>query len=115
MKINNFIAALSIAIAGIIAFFLSCYVSEENKITIATGSFFALALTLSGMLSLSFGYDRTTTLTRTTSGVFFALILTSQIIFTVLDNFLLPTYVLVTGGLTISFALIIYLLSRSKH
>ena len=115
MKINTFTAILSIALAGIIAFFLSFYVAGENKMILGIGSFITLALTLAGTVSLSFEYNRTTTLTRTTSGIFFILILTSQIIFTVFNSFILPTYVLVTGCMSILYALIVYGISRSKH
>lgn len=62
MKINTFTAILSIALAGIIAFFLSFYVSGDNKLLLGIGSFVSMALTLTGTLSLSFEYDRTTTL-----------------------------------------------------
>lgn len=115
MRINTFTTILSIALAAIVAFFLSFYVSIENKLLLGIGSFVTLTATLVGTISISFDYDRTTTLTRTTSGVFFALLLTSQIIFTTVNSFLLPTYVLVSGGLTIIYALIIYGISRSKH
>ena len=115
MKINTFTAILSIALAGIIAFFLSFYVAGENKMILGIGSFITLALTLAGTVSLSFEYDRTTTLTRTTSGVFLILILISQIIFTVFNSFILPTYVLVTGCMSILYALIVYGISKSKH
>ena len=115
MKINTFTAILSVALAAIIAFFLSFYVAGDNKLLLGIGSFISMALTLTGTVSLSFEYNRTTTLTRTTSGVFFTLILTSQIIFTVLNSFILPTYVLVTGCMSILYALIVYGISRSKH
>ena len=115
MKINTFTAILSVALAGIIAFFLSFYVSGDNKLLLGFGSFVSMALTLTGTLSLSFEYDRTNTLTRTTSGVFFSLILASQIVFTAINVFLLPTYILVTGCATILYILIIYGISKSKH
>jgi hypothetical protein len=115
MKINTFTAILSVALAGIIAFFLSFYVTEDNKVLLGIGSFVSMALTLTGTLSLSFEYDRTTTLTRTTSGVFFILILISQIVFTAINSFLLPTYILVTGSATIFYTLIVYGISKSKH
>lgn len=115
MKINIFTLILSIALAGIIAFFLSFYVLGENKWIVGIGSLLTLAISLAGTVSLSFDYDRTTALTRVTSGVFLAILLTSQIIFTAVNSFLLPTYVLVTGGLTILYALILYGISRSKH
>ncbi len=115
MKVNGFTVFLSIALSCIISFFLSFYVSGENKWIIGIGSFLTLAISLAGTVSLSFDYDRTTTLTRVTSGVFLAILLTSQIIFTAINNFLLPTYVLVTGGVTILYVLCLYGISRSKH
>ena len=115
MKINTFTAILSVALAGIIAFFLSFYVTGDNKLLLGIGSFLSMALTLTGTISLSFESDRTTILTRTTSGVFLILILISQIIFTVFNSFILPTYVLVTGCMSILYALIVYGISKSKH
>ena len=115
MRVNTITAILSILLAAIIAFFLSFYVSGTNKWILGIGSFFTLGSALAGTVSLSFDYDRTTMLTRTISGVFFALILISQIFFVVIDRFLLPTYVLVTGGMAILFALVVYGISRSKH
>ena len=115
MKINTFTSILSIALAGIIAFFLSFYVSGENKWIVGIGSLLSLGISLAGTVSLSFDYDRTTTLTRITSGVFFVALLISQIIFTAINSFLLPTYVLITGGLTILYAMLVYRISRSKH
>jgi len=115
MKVNTFTAILSFALAGLIAFFLSFYVLGEHKWLLSIGSFLTLAISMAGTVSLSFDYDRTTMLTRTTSGVFFALLLASQIVFVFMDAFLLPTYVLVTGGMTILHVLIVYGISRSKH
>ncbi len=115
MKVNTFTTILSFALAGLIAFFLSFYVSGENKWLLGIGSFLTLAISMSGTVSLSFDYDRTTMLTRTTSGVFFALLLASQIVFVVMDAFLLPTYVLVTGGMTLLYVLIVYGIYRSIH
>jgi hypothetical protein len=115
MRINTFTATLSISLAAIIAFFLSFYVSGTNKWILGIGSFLTLGSALAGTVSLSFDYDRTTILTRTVSGVFFGLLLTSQIFFVVIDRFLLSTYVLVIGGMGILFALVVYSISRSKH
>lgn len=115
MKINTFTSILSIALAGIIAFFLSFYVSGENKWIVGIVSLLTLGISLAGTVSLSFDYDRTTTLTRITSGVFFVALLISQIIFTAINSFMLPTYILVIGGLAILYALIVYGISRSKH
>ena len=115
MKINLFTSILSLAMAGMIAFFLSYYAFEKNKEIIGIGSFLSLATTLVGTVSLSFDYERTTMLTRTTSGVFFVVILLSQVIFTFIGHLIMPTYLLVTGSSVILFSLIVYGLSKSKH
>lgn len=115
MKVNGFTLILSIALAGLIAFFLSFYVLGENKWLLSIGSFLTLSVSMAGTVSLSFDYDRTTLLTRTTSGVFFALLFASQIVFVFMNAFLLPTYVLVIGGMSILYVLIVYGISRSKH
>jgi len=115
MKVNTFTSILSLALAGIIALFLSFTVSGDNKWVLGIVSFLTLSITLAGTVSLSLDYDRTTTILRVTSGVFFVALLTSQIIFTAINRFLLPTYVLVTVGLTILYALIVYGIARSKH
>jgi hypothetical protein len=115
MKVNTFTTILSIALAAIVAFFLIFYVSSENKLILGIGSFITLTATLVGTISISFDYERATTLTRTVSGVFFLLLLASQIVFTTINSFLLPTYVLVSGSLTIIYVLIVYGISRSKH
>jgi hypothetical protein len=115
MKINTFTSILSVALAGLIAFFLSFYVKGYNNLLLGIGSFLSMTLTLIGSISLSFEYDRTTTLIRTTSGIFFILILITQIVFTAIKGFFLPTYILVTGSATILHLLIVYGISKSKH
>lgn len=115
MKINLFTTILSLFLAATVAFFLSFYISGGNKLILGIGCFITLAVTLVGTISISFDYVRTTILTRITSGVFFALLLTSQIIFTAVNSFLLPTYVLVSAVFTILYAVIVYGISRSKH
>jgi hypothetical protein len=115
MKVNSFTLILSLALAGIISFFLSYYISGENKFILGIGSFITLALSLAGTVSLSFDYKRTTVLTKIVSSVCFAIFLISQIVFTTINEFMLPNYLLVTGGSTILYILIIYGLSKSQH
>ena len=115
MKINIFTTILSAVLAAIIAYFLSFYVLGENRLILGIGSFLTLLITLIGTVSLSFNYEKTTALSRIISSIFFALILATQVFFTVVDRFVLPTYILVTGGALILYALITYGISRSKH
>jgi len=114
MKINTFTTILVLFLAAIISYFLSTYQFDTNKLVLGIGCFMGLFLSSALIFSVSFEYDRTTTLTRTSSAVFFILYLSSQIFFSV-TNFVLPTYVLVNGSLVILFLLIIYGIAKSKY
>ena len=115
MKTNLFTLILSILLSSIVSFFLSFYAPEENKAILGVGCFLALSLTLIGTVSLSFDYDKTTTLTRITSGIFSVIIFISQIIFALSESQIYPTYILITGSLVIFYALIVYGISKSEH
>lgn len=115
MKINPISAILSLALAGLTAFYLSFYISGVNKWILGIGSFLTLAISMAGTVSLSFDYERTTMLARTTSAVFFVLILVAQIVFVFMSTFLLPEYVFVTGGMSIFYVLFVYGVSQTKH
>ncbi len=114
MKINKFTLILSLLLAVIISYFLSSYQVDSNKLILGIGCFIGLFLSSASAFSISFDYDRTTTLTRTAAAVFFLLYLSSQIIFAI-TNFILPTYVLVNGSLIIFLLLLLYGISKTKH
>ena len=114
MKINTFTTILALFLAAIISYFLSTYQVAINKLVLGIGCFIGLFLSSALIFSVSFEYDRTTTLTRTSSTVFFILYLSSQIFFAI-TNFILPTYILINGSLVILFILIIYGIAKSKH
>lgn len=115
MKINKFTLLLSLLLAGIIAIFFSVYVIGPHKYIIGIGAFLTLGITMAGMIGISFDYDRTTTLTRTASGIFFVSLLASQILFVLFGSFQLATYVLVAMGVMTIYVMVMYGLSRSKH
>lgn len=115
MKINKFTSILCLLLAALISFFLSFYVQVDAKLIIGIGSFLSLGMSASGTVSISFDYDRTTVLTRTTSAIFFVILLISQIVFVALNQFSLPIYVLVTGCTTIIYSMIFYGISKSNH
>lgn len=114
MKVNKFPFLLAFLLASIIAYFFSTYHSNNDSLVIGIGAFLVLFTTAASSMSISFDYQRTTTLTRAVSGLFFALFLVSQIIFTS-TTFNFPTYVLVNGSMLILFLLIIYSIVKSKH
>jgi hypothetical protein len=114
MKINKFTLILSLLLAVIISYFLSSYQVDSNKLILGVGCFIGLFLSSASAFSISFDYERTTTLTRIVGAVFFLLYLSCQIFFA-LTNFILPTYVLVNGSLIIFLLLLLYGISKSKH
>jgi hypothetical protein len=106
---------MAISLALIITYFISNYMSGETKFILVVGSLLSLSITLIGTVSASFNHETTTILTKTISGVFFVIILLVQIIFTVIENFLLPSYLLFAGGTTIMYILTLYGITRVKH
>jgi hypothetical protein len=115
MKLNLLTTILAIAMASIITFFLSSYFTDKNNWLFSIGCFVSLGLTLLGTISLSFDYERTTMLTRTASGVFLLLLLGCQIIFASMHSFLVPTYVLVVGIMTVLHTLVVYGITKFEH
>ena len=114
MKVNKFPFLLAFLLASIIAYFFSTYHSNNDSLVIGIGAFLVLFTTVASTVSISFDYERTTTLARTVSGLFFVFFLVSQIVFTH-TAFNFPTYILVNGCLLILFLLIIFSLVKSKH
>lgn len=115
MKINLFTAFISIAIAAIFSYFFSYFISNSNSILIATGSFISFSIVNIGLFSANFEYDKTTFLTRITSGIFACIMLTIQLVFFFYSTFSVPTYVLFTGVFILLYVLIMYGISKSKH
>ena len=114
MKINSFTAILVFLLAAIVSYFLSSYQAENNRLILVIGSFLGLFISGLAAISLTFQYDKTTTLTRTTASLFFILYLISQIFFA-LTMFVLPTYVLISGSIIILMLLVIYGLSKANY
>ena len=114
MKVNKFPLVLAFLLALIIAYFFSTNNSSDDEHVIGIGSFLFLFLSGASTVSLSFDFPRTTTLTRTISGLFFVLFLVSQMIFTS-TAFNFSTYILVNGSMFILFLLIIFSVVKSKH
>ena len=87
---------------------------SENKILLSAGSFVFLATTLVMTIGTSFEFPRTTTNIRVVSGIFFAVALISNLIFTFI-NFSVPSYVIINGILVLVFILIIYSINKAKQ
>jgi len=114
MKINLVQTVIAIALSLLIAFGLYSFHSSENKILLSAGSFIFLAVTLIITIGASFELPRTTTNVKVVSGIFFAIALISNLIFTFI-SFSVPSYVITNGILLLVFILIAYSINRAKQ
>jgi hypothetical protein len=65
-------------------------------------------------MGVNFKLPRTTTMVRTVSGIFFAIAILSNIVFS-FTNFSEAMYIIVNGVLFLIFALIAYSVSKAKQ
>jgi hypothetical protein len=114
MKINFVQTIIAIAVSLLIAYGLYSFHDSENKILLSAGSFVFLAATLILTIGTSFSLTRTTTNVRVVSGIFFAVALISNLIFTFI-TFSVPSYVITNGILLLVFILIAYSINKAKQ
>lgn len=114
MKINFVQTIIAIALSLLIAYGLYSFHDSENKILLSAGSFVFLATTLILTIGTSFQLPRTTTNVRVVSGIFFAVALISNLIFTFVA-FSVPSYVITNGILLLVFILIAYSINKAKQ
>jgi hypothetical protein len=114
MKINFVQTIIAIAVSLLIAYGLYSFHDSENKILLSAGSFVFLAATLIMTIGTTFEFSRTTTNIRVVSGIFFAVALISNLIFTFI-NFSVPSYVITNGILILVFILIAYSINKAKQ
>ena len=114
MKINFVQTIIAIVLSLLIAYGLYSFHDSENKILLSTGSFVFIATTLVLSIGISFQLPRTTINTKVISGIFFAVALISNLIFTFI-KFTVPSYVIINGILLLVFILIAYLINKSKQ
>ena len=114
MKINFLQTIIAIAVSLLIAYGLYSFHDSENKILLSVGSFVFLAITLVLTIGTSFQLPRTTTNVRVVSGIFFAVALISNLIFTFVA-FSVPSYVITNGILLLVFILIAYSINKAKQ
>lgn len=114
MKINFVQTIIAIAVSLLIAYGLYSFHDSENKILLSAGSFLFLATTLVLTIGTSFQLPRTTTNVRVVSGIFFAVALISNLIFTFI-SFSIPSYVITNGILLLVFILIAYSINKAKQ
>lgn len=114
MKVNFVQTIIAIAVSLLIAYGLYSFHDSENKILLSAGSFVFLAVTLILTIGTSFELPRTTTNVRVVSGIFFAIALISNLVFTFL-KFSVPSYVIINGILLLVFILIAYSINKAKQ
>ncbi|MCC7332521.1 MAG: hypothetical protein IT232_07935 [Flavobacteriales bacterium] len=114
MKINFVQTIIAIAVSLLIAYGLYSFHDSENKILLSSGSFVFLATTLVMTIGASFELPRTTTNIRVVSGIFFAVALVSNLIFSFV-TFSVPLYIIANGILILIFLLIIYSIANAKQ
>lgn len=114
MKINFVQTIIAIAVSLLIAYGLYSFHDSENKILLSAGSFVFLAITLVFSIGINFQLPRTTTNVRVVSGIFFAVALISNLIFTFVA-FSVPSYVITNGILLLVFILIAYSINKAKQ
>ncbi len=114
MKINFVQTIIAIAVSLLIAYGLYSFHDSENRLLLSAGSFVFLATTLVLSIGTSFQLPRTTTNIRVVSGIFFAVALISNLIFTFVA-FSVPSYVITNGILLLVFILIVYSINKAKQ
>ena len=114
MKLNFITTIIAIAVSLLIAYGLYSFHDSENKILLSAGSFVFLAITLVFSIGTSFQLPRTTTNIRVVAGIFFAVALISNLIFTFIA-FSVPSYVITNGILLLVFILIAYSINKAKQ
>ena len=114
MKINFVQTIIAIAASLLIAYGLYSFHDSENKILLCAGSFAFLATALVLSIGISFELPRTTANIRVLSGLFFAVALISNFIFTFI-NFSVPSYVIINGILLLVFISIAYAINKVKQ
>ena len=113
MKINFVQTIIAIAVSLLIAYGFYSFHNSENKILLSAGSFVFLGITLFMTIGVSCHKSRTTINIRVVSGVYFAIAIISNLIFSFLI-FSFPSYVITNGILLLLFILIAYSIYRAK-
>jgi hypothetical protein len=114
MKIDFIKTIIAITISLLIAYGLYSFHESDNKMLLSIGSFIFLSATLILSIGARFELPRTTTNVKVVSGIFFAIALISNLIFTFI-SFSVPSYVITNGILLLVFVLIAYSIHKAKQ
>jgi len=112
MKLNGFLILISAAIAGLIAFgIFIANAGDTYRVLVTIGAALSMFATLGGMMAVSSPHGGTMNL-RVVSGLFFAILLITHIVFSFV-SIRLPPYVIITGILLLVYMLICYSIMRA--
>ena len=114
MKLNLIKSLISIAVCILIAYAFYTFQPEDNKEILAIGSFITLSISLLFSIAISFQLQRTLTLIRTVSFIFFIIFFISNLIFNYV-NFQPEAYIIVNGITILTYFLLLYSLSKAKQ
>lgn len=114
MKINFVQTIIAIAVSSLIAYGFYSFCGNKNKALLTMGSFIFLATTLVITIGVNFEKSRTTSNVRVVSGIFFAIALMSNLVFSFF-TFSTPSYVITNGILLLIYMLIAYSINKAKQ
>jgi len=113
MKINWFLAGISLAVTGLIVFgFYSGNSDDPCRLLITIGSGISCLVTLCGLLALSSPHGGTVNI-KVTSALFFIALIIEHIIFSFTGVKLTP-YIIITGILILLYVLICYAIKKAN-
>jgi hypothetical protein len=114
MKINFVQTIISIAVSLLIAYGMYSFHDGDNRLLLSSGSFIFLAATLIMTIGANFEFPRTNANIRVVSGMFFAVALITNLIFTFI-TFSIPSYVISNGIFLLVFIMIAYSINKVKQ
>ncbi len=114
MKINLAQTIIAITASLLIAYGFYSFHIYENNLLLSIGSFVFLTTALVMTIGISLELPRTSTNIRVVSGIFFAVALVINMIFTFID-YSIPAYVIFNGLLYLLYVLIVVLINKSKQ
>jgi tetrahydromethanopterin S-methyltransferase subunit C len=113
MKVRIVQTLIAISASLLVAYGFYSF-SRNSNLLLAGGSFVFLAVTLISAVGMKSPRERTSTLIRVTAGIFAAIAMTSNLVFSFMSTNV-PLYVIVNGILLLAFFLIAYSIYRSKQ
>lgn len=114
MKLNIFQSSMAIGISTLISYGFYHFNYSENNLLLALGSFIFIALTLILTIGVSFNLPRTGTMVRTVSGIFCAIAVLSNLVFTFLP-FSIPVYIVLNGLLLLVFLSVAFAINQQRQ